>query len=158
MIDAHCHLDAYPDPYRTALAVERSRVLTIAVTNLPSAFEAAYPHVRGLRYIRLAIGLHPLFAERHGAERRRFVAALDHTSYVGEVGLDFSREGLPTRDQQLASFRFVLEQVRRRPKWCSHQVYRTFAVWASPLRRRGRWRRRRPQMKGWRWAFQYTVA
>lgn len=117
MIDAHCHLDAYPDPYRTALTVEWSRVLTIAVTNLPSAFEAAYPHVRGLRYIRLAVGLHPLFAEHHPAELRRFVAALGHTSYVGEVGLDFSREGLPTRDQQLATFRFVLEQVRRQPKY-----------------------------------------
>lgn len=119
MIDAHCHLDAYPDPYQTTLAADRARVLTIAVTNLPSAFEAAYPHIRGLRHIRLAVGLHPLFADRHPEERRRFTAALSRTSYVGEVGLDFSREGLPTRDLQLESFRFVLESVRRQPKFVS---------------------------------------
>lgn len=119
MIDAHCHLDAYPDPYQTALAVERERVLTIAVTNLPSAFEAAYPHVHGLRSIRLAVGLHPLYAEQHLSERRRFASCLRYTSYVGEVGLDFSEEGLPTRSLQEETFDFVLQLLHQRPKFVS---------------------------------------
>ena len=119
MIDAHCHVDAYPDPYQTALAIERARVLTIAVTNLPSAFEEAYPHVRSLRSLRLAVGLHPLLAEAHAAERARFAACLSRTSYVGEVGLDFSSEGLPTRDMQIESFRFVLRLVKQQPKFVS---------------------------------------
>lgn len=119
MIDAHCHLDAYPDPYETALAADRARVFTIAVTELPSGFEAAYPHVRPLRAIRLAVGLHPLRAERHAHERDRFAACLARTSYVGEVGLDFSPEGWETRRLQEASFRFVLELLRVQPKFVS---------------------------------------
>lgn len=119
MIDAHCHLDAYPDPLRMAHEIERARILTIAVTDCPSAFERAYQHVRHLRSIRLALGLHPLLGSRHAAERARFVKHLTRTSYVGEVGLDFSPEGLPTRDQQLASFRHVLELVQARPKFVS---------------------------------------
>ncbi len=119
MIDAHCHLDAYPDPYQTALAADQARVLTIAVTDLPSGFEAAYPHVRPLRSIRLAVGLHPLRADRHASERERFAACLARTSYVGEVGLDFSREGWETRRLQEDSFRFVLELLRVQRKFLS---------------------------------------
>lgn len=119
MIDAHCHIDAYPNPLETALQVNRSRVLTIAVTNLPSDFERAYPHVCGLRYIRLAVGFHPLLAHAHPQERERFVRCLSLTSYVGEVGLDFSREGQATSAEQAESFRFVLQQVRCQPKFIS---------------------------------------
>lgn len=119
MIDAHCHLDAYPDPLRAAREVERSHVLTIAVTDCPSAFERAYPHVRSFKWIRLALGLHPLLGVRHAVERTRFAQHLARTSYVGEVGLDFSPEGLPTRAQQLDSFRHVLELVRARPRFVS---------------------------------------
>jgi TatD DNase family protein len=119
MIDAHCHLDAYPDPKRAALEVERAGVLTIAVTNSPSAFEQAYPHVRRLRSVRLALGLHPLLGAQHAAERGRFDRSLGRTSYVGEVGLDFSPGGLPTRTQQMASFRHVLELIRASRKFVS---------------------------------------
>lgn len=119
MIDAHCHIDAYADPYEMALTVERSRVLTIAVTNLPSDFAQAFPHVRPLRHIRLALGLHPLLAKAHVPERQRFIAYLPRTSYVGEVGLDFSPEGRPTRQEQVESFRLVLQALRQQPKFVS---------------------------------------
>jgi TatD DNase family protein len=119
VIDVHCHLDAYPDPYETALAADRARVFTIAVTELPSGFEAAYPHVRPLRAIRLAVGLHPLRADQHAPERDRFAACLARTSYVGEVGLDFSPEGWKTRRLQEDSFRFVLELLRVQRKFVS---------------------------------------
>ncbi len=119
MIDAHCHIDAYADPYQTALVVDRARVLTIAVTNLPTDFARAFPHVRPLRYIRLALGLHPLLAEAHVRERDMFRAYLERTSYVGEVGLDFSSEGQATRVEQIESFRFVLQLLRAHPKFVS---------------------------------------
>ncbi|NTW00196.1 MAG: TatD family deoxyribonuclease [Oscillochloris sp.] len=119
MIDAHCHLDMYPDPYGTALQANSKGVLTVSVTQLPSGFEQAYPHVRPLRYIRLAVGLHPLMATKHKKERKLFVSCLEKTSYIGEVGLDFSAEGLSTKDLQIESFRFVLHCVRQSPKFMS---------------------------------------
>jgi len=119
MIDAHCHIDAYADPYQTALMVDRARVLTIAVTNLPTDFARAYPHVRPLRYIRLALGLHPLLASAHVGQRDAFRTYLGRTSYVGEVGLDFSSEGQATRVEQIESFRFVLQLLRAHPKFVS---------------------------------------
>jgi TatD DNase family protein len=119
VIDAHCHIDRYADPYAEALRVERERVLTVAVTDLPRNFEDAYPHVRGFRSIRLAVGLHPLLADQHSAELDRFERCLQITSFVGEVGLDASPEGRSTFDRQIESFRFVLGLIRRQPKFLS---------------------------------------
>jgi TatD DNase family protein len=119
MIDVHCHLDAYPKPLQIALEVERTQIQTIAVTNSPLAFEQAYPHIYSLRYVRLALGLHPLSGPAQGEDQSRFEKNFHRTSYVGEVGLDFSAQGRATRVQQIDSFRFVLGLVRATPKFVS---------------------------------------
>lgn len=118
MLDAHCHIDLYPDPSQTALDAERADVFTVFVTNLPSAFEVAYPHVQRFRKLRLALGLHPLSASMHTpAELNSFKRLVGQTSFIGEVGLDFSRDGLVTRERQLTSFRFVLRCLEGKPKF-----------------------------------------
>jgi TatD DNase family protein len=118
MLDAHCHLDLYPDPSQTAIDAENAGVFTVCVTNLPSAFDVAYPYTLRFRKVRLALGLHPLTANMHSQqELRRFEDLVTKTSFVGEVGLDFSRDGFPTRDKQLISFRFVLRCLERKPKF-----------------------------------------
>jgi len=109
MHDTHCHLDLYADPYQVALDTEKSGITTIAVTNLPSAYFDAKPHMRRFRMLRLAIGLHPLLAERHTVqEKDLFRTGIRETRFVGEIGLDFSRHGINTKELQLDSFRFVL--------------------------------------------------
>ncbi|MGA3294681.1 MAG: Qat anti-phage system TatD family nuclease QatD [Candidatus Acidiferrales bacterium] len=118
MLDAHCHIDLYPDPSRIAVDAESAGVFTVCVTNLPSAFEAAYPHIQRFKKVRLALGLHPLRADAHTEEElARFTTLVGETSFIGEVGLDFSRDGVATRDRQLASFRFVLRSLKGEPKF-----------------------------------------
>lgn len=119
MIDAHCHLDLYPNPLQVARRSEQAGVLTLAMSNLPSHFALGRPHLQGFRNIRPALGLHPLHAPRHEAEYALFEQYLPLTSYVGEVGLDFSREGLATKQQQLKSFTFVLRCVQHQKKLLS---------------------------------------
>lgn len=117
MIDSHCHIDLYPNPYEITLDAEQSGITTIIVTNLPSAFIRAYPHIKSMRHIRLALGLHPLVAQQHASERENFRELVNQTSYIGEVGLDFSQVGLPTKEVQIESFRFVLQTLRGKPKF-----------------------------------------
>ena len=118
VIDTHCHLDLYRDPQRIAREMERRSVTTIAVTNLPSHFEIGYAHTRRFRRIRLAFGLHPLMTDRHSsAELKKFERLLTKTSYIGEVGLDYSREGKSTIKDQLRSFRFVLRAIGSTPRF-----------------------------------------
>lgn len=118
MLDAHCHLDLYSDPSQTAADADKAGVFTVFVTNLPSAFDVSYPHTRQFRRVRIALGLHPLTADLHSErELARFKELVGKTSFIGEVGLDFSREGLATRERQLASFRFVLRCLQDRVKF-----------------------------------------
>lgn len=119
MLDTHCHIDLYPNPLVIARQAGKRGIITIAVTNLPSHFEMGQPHLRDFRQIRPALGLHPLMAEHHMREREKFKKMFSRTSYIGEVGLDFSREGWDTRDIQIESLRFVFNQIRDRPRFVS---------------------------------------
>lgn len=117
MIDSHCHIDLYPNPTQIADRANRAKILTVVVTNLPSAFERAYPHIKQFQYLRLALGLHPLVADEHRAERRLFRQLVGKTSYIGEIGLDFSREGYLTKEIQIESFKFVLDTLEGKRKF-----------------------------------------
>jgi TatD DNase family protein len=118
MLDAHCHLDLYPDPSEAAADAEKAGVFTVFVTNLPSAFDVAYPHTVRFKKVRIAVGLHPLNANLHTeGELARFRELVQKTSFIGEVGLDFSRDGVTTRNKQLNSFRFVLQCLEKQAKF-----------------------------------------
>jgi len=138
MIDTHCHVDLYPRPTEVAAGADRAGILTVIVTNLPSAFERALPFVQPLRNIRLALGLHPLVAEQHEAEREKFTALVDKTSYIGEVGLDFSRAGYSTKELQIESFRFVLRALRGKPKFITLHSRRAESTVLDILEEEGR--------------------
>ena len=64
-----------------------------------------------LPFIKLAVGLHPWWVSVDedclAEELRAFDAALSETHYVGEVGLDFSKRRIATRDAQLCAFRHI---------------------------------------------------
>lgn len=117
MLDTHCHLDRYAEPQSVAARASRDGVFVIAVTNLPSHFEIGTPHVARLSRVRLALGLHPLAADQHAEERENFERLFNTTSFIGEVGLDFSREGKGTADIQTESFRFVARLLSAHPKF-----------------------------------------
>lgn len=116
IIDTHCHIDLYPDPRRALEHCVKTDVTVLAMTNLPSHFEMGYAHFQSLKKIRLALGMHPLMADSHQKEFKLFLNNLDKTSYIGEIGLDFSREGIATKDIQTATFTKVLETVSQSKK------------------------------------------
>jgi TatD DNase family protein len=59
-----------------------------------------------------------LNAELHtDDELSQFRRLVSDTSFIGEVGLDFSREGRETRNKQLNSFQFVLRCLNNEPKF-----------------------------------------
>ena len=120
MIDTHCHLDLYQNPEEVAWEIEKKRITTVAVTNLPSHYLFSAPYVRPYKYIYLALGLHPLLSEMHSdAELKQFRKAVKQALYIGEIGLDFSVHGKATAGQQLHTFREVLQAISDRPRFIS---------------------------------------
>ena len=116
MIDVHCHFDMAKNPEKYISDNEKKQNITIGMTNLPSHFKMGINHVKGYKFIRLALGLHPLRATEHAKEYSKFKQYLDMTSYIGEVGLDFSREGFSTKEIQIKSFEFVLDCIKSKNK------------------------------------------
>lgn len=116
MIDTHCHFDMMPNPEAYIRRKETAGDIVIGMTNLPSHFQMGLPYVRGYRHIRLALGIHPLLAGEGKKELTLFKQLVDQTSYIGEIGLDFSREGISTRDEQVAVLCEVLATLRDKKK------------------------------------------
>jgi len=116
MIDVHCHYDMAKNPEKYISNNEKRQIITIGMTNLPGHFEMGVNHVKRYKYIRLALGLHPLRAKEHEKEYSKFRKYINETSYIGEVGLDFSREGYSTKEIQIKSFEFVLDCIRDKQK------------------------------------------
>lgn len=112
MQDVHCHIGLYDNPMLIANEAEEAGLITLSMTNLPSEFDYFYLKFQGFRRVRLALGLHPLEAPRHRQYYSMFQRLLPKTSFIGEVGLDFSQYGKATKDLQLESFRFVLNCIK----------------------------------------------
>src|SRR5438874_722717 len=115
MHDTHCHLDQDPKPEALARELEKRKLYTIVVTNLPSHYALAVSHLKDSCFVRPALGLHPLLAAQHEKEIAAFERLARSADIIGEVGLDFSRHGFTTKEMQVRSFRRVLACVRDRP-------------------------------------------
>lgn len=111
IIDTHCHIDLYTNPRKVLQDCIKADITVLAMTNLPSHFEMGHPHFQSLRKIRLALGMHPLMADSHKREFGLFLKNIDKTSYIGEIGLDFSKEGISTKDIQIDTFSKILKEV-----------------------------------------------
>jgi len=116
MHDAHCHVDQHAEPEAFVRQLETRKIHTVAVTNLPSHYSLSLPHLRHCRYAHPALGLHPLLAIKHARELAGFERLARSADFVGEIGLDFSKEGYQTKKLQLASFRRVLSSIQNRPR------------------------------------------
>lgn len=108
MIDCHCHLDLYPDPASVVDQCVRRRLYVLSVTTLPSAFVTTAALAPADSRIRTALGLHPELAATRAGELPLFEQLLPRTRYVGEVGLDGSREHRSSLNTQLSIFREIL--------------------------------------------------
>lgn len=116
IIDTHCHFDMMPNPEGYISAKEKAGDIVIGMTNLPGHFKMGQSHLIGYKHIRLALGLHPLLAAENRKELTLFKRLVDQTSYIGEIGLDFSREGIATKNEQISVLREVLATIKGKKK------------------------------------------
>lgn len=101
IIDTHCHFDMMNNPETFIRQTEINKDIVIGMTNLPTHFDIGYPHIKSCKYVRLALGLHPLLAAENKKEVSYFMKFIDQTSYIGEIGLDFSKDGIATKQAQI---------------------------------------------------------
>ena len=116
IIDTHCHYDMMESPEDYINKVENTGNIVIGMTNLPSHFAMGNEIIRNFKKVRLALGFHPQLADEHKDELPLFAKYLGRTSYVGEIGLDFSSEYISTKDIQISCLKYILEVIQGKNK------------------------------------------
>lgn len=116
MIDTHCHFDIMSNPEAYICAKEVVGDIVIGMTNLPSHFCIGEPYIRSFKHVRLALGLHPLLAADKQNELQIFKNNIEKTSYIGEIGLDFSKSGISTKEIQISVLRKILSELKGKKK------------------------------------------
>lgn len=134
IIDTHCHFDMmeYPESYISQ--VDNSGNIVIGMTNLPSHFDMGIKHVIKFKKVRLALGFHPQLAHEYQNEISLFSKYIQRTSYIGEIGLDFSPKYITTKDAQTKCLRYILKELQGKNKIISVHSRRAERVLLSLLK------------------------
>lgn len=137
LIDTHCHIDQYPHPEEVIQECERSALCVVAVTNLPSHFVIAADKLRRHKLVFAALGMHPLFAAKGIRELAAFKRIAPHSNFIGEIGLDYSRQGMASKNIQDRVFEEVLSTIQDRPRFITLHSRGAEAAVLDGLRRHG---------------------
>lgn len=117
LIDTHCHVDQFPSPQEIVKECENYALRVVAVTNLPSDFVLAADRLKASRFVSAALGMHPLMAPKAIREISAFRRIAPHVDYIGEIGLDYTPEGLATKALQERVFDEVLSSLSDRQRF-----------------------------------------
>ncbi len=112
LVDAHCHVDLYPDPMAMLRRIEDAGIHVVTVTNLPSVFGPNVAIAAPYDRVHVALGLHPELVKSHGHEISVLRELLPEAQFIGEVGLDFTTNDRDEREHQRAVLGNVLT-------WCA---------------------------------------
>jgi TatD DNase family protein len=91
-VDTHCHLDLFGQISENPAVENQHPIKTISVTNAPAFFTPNSNLFQGLDNIRIALGLHPELVSKFSGQISDFNEKLRLTKYIGEIGLDGSKD------------------------------------------------------------------
>ena len=89
LYDTHFHLDLQKENKTALEEINKWKIYTIAVTNLPDLYKKEQWKIVS-PYVRLALGFHPELLSDYKHQIPLMWELLPQAKYVGEVGLDFS--------------------------------------------------------------------
>lgn len=108
LFDTHCHLDLLNSFDYTVEEIEKKKIYTIAVTNLPILYEKLSNKINS-KYIKPALGFHPELIEQYQKYIPEMWKLLPQARYIGEVGLDFK----VGKDSKVLQTKFFEELILR---------------------------------------------
>lgn len=109
LYDTHFHLDLQKDRTAAIREIEKYKIYTIAVTNLPDLYRKESGEIAS-KYIRFALGFHPELINQYKKQIPLMWELLPDARYIGEVGLDFVNT--THKNEQLAFFSELIERCR----------------------------------------------
>lgn len=108
-VDTHYHLDHASEPDRVVDDLERERIFCIAVTLRPSDYPLTQALTRGRRYVRPALGYHPVHITGALEPLQEFTRFVPEARYIGEVGLDYTPDAEASPATQRKVFSSIID-------------------------------------------------
>jgi len=121
IIDTHLHLDLFDNPDRILEEAKRLGIGLVAMTNAPFLFEACRKICKKYSNAWASLGMHPELVYQHKNQLKQFYDLLDLTSFVGEVGLDFTTRDKTYQKAQKMVFEKILS-------FCSNKKNKILSV------------------------------
>lgn len=108
LFDTHSHLDLLKSFDYTVQEIEKKKIYTIAVTNLPVLYQKLTEKINS-KYIKPALGFHPELIDEYKKYIPEMWKLLPDARYIGEVGLDF-KVGKDSKDLQTQFFEELIQR------------------------------------------------
>ncbi|HEY8893141.1 MAG TPA: TatD family hydrolase [Clostridium sp.] len=107
LVDFHFHLDYYSDNKDKYNYLNEHKIYTLCVTNLPEIYEQCINTYQNTKYVKFALGFNPQFAGSENLNKKLFNKYMETTKYIGEVGLDYSKEHISSKSKQITIFDYI---------------------------------------------------
>jgi len=109
MVDFHSHLDLHKNPRAIVAECESRKLRILSVTTTPRAWQGTRSLVQDNNLVFTALGIHPQLTINSQLELDLFRKLLPQTRFVGEIGIDGSKEFSSRITEQTHVFRSILE-------------------------------------------------
>ena len=106
--DSHCHLDLMDNMTSIVQSIAKEDVGILSVGTTPRAYLKEVEMFGDVKNIHVALGLHPQLVGSGYDDLALFESLVQRCRYIGEVGLDFGKEYITNKEQQIDVFKRVL--------------------------------------------------
>lgn len=110
LIDTHFHLDYYQNHRYWYDQINQLQQYTLCVTNSPEVYYSCRKLYPESKYVKFALGYNPQQSIEVNFNPNLFLHELSTTQYIGEVGLDFSKKFIGSKQKQLDAFDFICQK------------------------------------------------
>jgi TatD DNase family protein len=107
LIDFHIHIDYYENYKEMFHHFAENKIYALFVTNLPEIYGECIKKFPPSKYVRIALGYNPQLVKSNPFNRTLFDKWFPHTKYIGEVGLDYSKEYIGYKEKQQKIFQYI---------------------------------------------------
>ena len=107
--DAHCHLDLMDNMAGFIKEMQNSDMSLFAVGTTPKAYDREVQFCRSNARIKVGLGMHHQLISSGYDDMSLFKALFEKSHYIGEVGLDFSKEYIQTKEVQVHVFHDIVK-------------------------------------------------
>lgn len=121
-VDTHFHLDMYKNYNELFNYINEHEQYTLCMTNSPGVFYSCMNMFEQSKYIKFAIGFHPLNSNLRKKDMNDFIKLLPKTEYVGEIGLDFSKKNGLEYNDQIVFFDTIVKESAKNNKLMSIHI------------------------------------